>query len=91
MKIVFRTLATGIAAVLLGGAALAEGLAGSYLAARIAGMNSDFDTAAQYYTRAVVRDPSNPELLENLIISQIGRGTVADGVAVARRLSSSGA
>jgi len=88
---ILRTLVAGTLALFLTAPVQAEGLAGSYLAARVAGMNADFAKAAEYYTRAVVRDPSNPELLENLVISQIGRGTVKDAVPVARKLMSTGA
>ncbi|MGV6811917.1 MAG: tetratricopeptide repeat protein [Brevirhabdus sp.] len=91
MKTIFRTLAIGALSLVLCTPVSADGLAGSYLAARVAGMNSDFKAAAQYYTQAVMRDPSNPDLLENLIISQIGIGKVADSVAVARRLKATGA
>lgn len=65
---------------------LANGLSGAYLAARVAGMNSDFDKASEYYTRAIMRDPSNPALLENLVISLVAQGRVDDAVPVARRL-----
>ena len=36
---------------------------GAYLAARHAGAQSDFEAAADYFTRALVSDPTNGELI----------------------------
>lgn len=66
----------------------AQGFSGSYLAARSAMNDNDFESAAQYFTRALVRDPSNTELMQNAILALVGRGKVDRAVAVARRLQS---
>lgn len=68
----------------------AEGLAGSYLAARHASAASDYASASVYYTAALVRDPSNPVLLENAVLAQIGLGAVDRAVPIARRMQQSG-
>lgn len=45
-------------------AAMADGNAGKYLAAQHAGYQSDFTKAAEYYTRALALDATNPVLME---------------------------
>jgi len=69
----------------------AQGIAGSYLAARHASLYSDYKAAADYYARAIARDPSNPALLENGIMAYVGLGQVDRAGAVARRLVTLGA
>ena len=48
--------------------------AGSYLAGRSAMVTSDYSAAAQYYSRALVRDPSNLSILENASTAYLGLG-----------------
>lgn len=69
----------------------AQGVAGSYLAARHASLFSDYRAAADYYARAIVRDPGNPALMENAIMAYLGLGQVERAAAVSRRLISLGA
>ncbi|WP_126974860.1 tetratricopeptide repeat protein [Frigidibacter oleivorans] len=69
---------TGLAAPLR-----AEGVAGPYLAARVASGNSDFRAAADYFTRALIYDRQNAELMESAILSRIGMGDFDGAVAVA--------
>ncbi|MCG6904580.1 MAG: tetratricopeptide repeat protein [Rhodobacter sp.] len=69
----------------------AQGVSGSYLAARHASLFSDYRAAADYYARAILRDPSNPALMENAIMAYLGLGQVDRAAAVARRLLSVGA
>jgi tetratricopeptide (TPR) repeat protein len=64
----------------------ADGAAGSYLAARHASLDNDYAEAARYYSRALVRDPRNPVLLENAVSAYLGTGDVDKAVPVARRL-----
>lgn len=71
-------------------AAQAQGLAGAYLAARHAGMSADFEAAADYYTRALARDPHNVELLESATHAQLALGHLERGVPIARRLDAEG-
>ncbi|MCU0910214.1 MAG: tetratricopeptide repeat protein [Rhodobacteraceae bacterium] len=63
-----------------------DGLAGAYLAARSASGSSDYEAAAQYYTMALVLDPSNAVLMESAAISQVALGRLDLAVPVARRL-----
>ncbi|SDI47756.1 tetratricopeptide repeat protein [Lutimaribacter saemankumensis] len=67
-----------------------NGLAGSYLAARQAAFNSDYKAAAQYFTRALARDPSNPKLLEDATLSQLAVGELPRAVPTARKMEADG-
>src|SRR6056297_1788491 len=69
--------------------AAAEPDAGAYLAARSADATSDYEAAAEYYTRALVGDRSNPSLLESTVSAYVGLGDVTRAVPVARRLQES--
>ncbi|MHC0054212.1 tetratricopeptide repeat protein [Actibacterium sp. D379-3] len=67
-----------------------NGLAGAYLAARHASYFSDYTAAAQYYTQALARDPSNPELLENALLAFTGLGQIDKALPIARRMDQGG-
>ena len=86
------TLALGLclSAPVASAADFPRGLAGSYLAARHAGMFSDYRAAAQYFTRALARDNRNPTLLENAMLAYTGLGQVAEAVPIARRMETAG-
>ena len=67
--------------------------AGPYLAARSAAVTGDYDAAARYYTQALARDPSNPEILENasfalLALGDIERAAIVGGTLLANGQSS---
>ena len=64
----------------------ADGLAGAYLAGRAATYDSDFSAQAEYYTRALVRDPQNPVLMENVVFAQLVQGHMKQAIPVAQRL-----
>ncbi len=64
--------------------------AGAYLAARQAGLTSDFEQAAQYFAKALSRDPANPILLENAIAAEIGLGDLDAAAVTARRIVQAG-
>lgn len=66
------------------------GVAGSYLAARDASYFSDYAAAAEYYTKALTRDPSNPALLENAVLAFTGLGQIDRAVPIARRMDQAG-
>ena len=71
-------------------ASAADGEAGPYLAARLAGAESDYAVAAEYYARALAADPGNTMLIENAAISELARGSVADGLKLARQFDETG-
>lgn len=64
--------------------------AGPYLAGRLASMDSNYVGASDYFTRALVSDPTNPGLIEAVILARIGRGTVDTAVEAARSLEEPG-
>lgn len=63
---------------------------GAYLAARSAIGEHDYDDAAYWFSRALVRDADNPVLLEGLVLSQIGTGNFEAAAATAERMSTLG-
>lgn len=93
---VVLSLGTAVAAVpMLAPPVLAQGfsdgLAGAYLAGRAATYDGDFSASADYYTRALVRDPQNPLLMENVVFAQVAQGNIDRAVPVAQRLWQAGA
>ena len=66
--------------------AAADGLSGSYLAARQAAFASDYEAAALYYARALARDPSNPKILESAVLAYLSLGRLDGALPVARKL-----
>ncbi len=71
-------------------AAAAEGEAGPYLAARLAGAESDYAIASEYYARALAADPKNPMLMEDAAISEVGRGAVDKALPIAKAFDTTG-
>ena len=88
MPVSFLRTLTCAAALLLstGPVVQADGLAGAYLAGRAATYDSDFAASARYYTRALVRDPQNATLMENLVYAQLALGDVKAALPVAQRM-----
>ncbi len=72
------------------GAAYADN-AGSYLAGRTAALSNDYEEAADYFTRALIRDPGNIVLIESALNSFVGLGNLDRSVPLARRLQEAGA
>lgn len=66
----------------------ADGLAGAYLAGRVASMSSDYAAASDYFTRAIVADPTNPILMENAVIAAIGSGAFERALPIAQAIRS---
>ncbi len=68
----------------------AEPASGAYLAARSAAVTGDYAAAARYYTQALARDPSNPEILENASFALLALGDIDRAAAVASKLIADG-
>ena len=68
----------------------ADSASGAYLAGRQALITSDFDAAATYYTRALTRDRDNPELMENVILSQLALGRLDAALPMAQMMEAQG-
>ncbi len=84
-------LALGIAVAMPASFATADGLSGAYLAARHASFYSDYRAGAEYYTKALIRDPANVSLMENAVVSFVGLGELMRAVPVARKMAADGA
>jgi Flp pilus assembly protein TadD len=57
----------------------------------VAGAGDDFREAANWYTRALIADPSNTVLMDGAISSQIAVGNLEAAMAVAERMRAAGA
>jgi tetratricopeptide (TPR) repeat protein len=68
------------------GPVLADADAGSYLAARQAGLANDFSQASRYFTKGLLADPSNAYLLENAMTSFIALGQIDRAIPVAQAI-----
>ena len=80
-------LALALAALLAPSPVIAEqGDAGAYLAARVAGGESDYTAAAGWYARALIADPGNPALLEAAIVANMALGEFETAFTIATRL-----
>ena len=66
----------------------AQGLAGAYLAGNQANRDNNYDQAAKFYAEALARDPNNPYLLQNALLSFVGKGDVERAVAIATKVAS---
>lgn len=67
-----------------------EPKAGSYLAARQAAMNNDFEASARLFTQSLTADPLNPYLLENTVISYLGLRDFERAAPVAKMMLEAG-
>jgi len=56
-------------------AAMAGSKSGAYLAGRAALQDSDFSSAASFFSRALVLDPGNLDLMEDLSLIHISEPT----------------
>ena len=74
-------------AALMGAPVLAQdGDPGAFLAARVAASQSDYQAAATWFTRALLSDTANPDLLEGAAIAYINLGQIDLAADVATRL-----
>jgi len=83
----FLPIALTVASIALAPAASAQQVnSGAYLAARQAGINSDFAAAADYFAQALVRDAANPGLIESAMTSFLSLGDLDRALPLAQRL-----
>lgn len=82
--------ATFVAALLVPSLGAAQSFSGAYLAARQAQIDNDYATAADYFSAALARDPSNVEIMEDLILSHVAQGDIARAAIIARKLEADG-
>ena len=86
MPLIRPFLALGVALALALPAKAAEEDAGAYLAARSAVIASDYAEATSWFTRALITDPSNVQLLDGALIGRLSMGDFEGAVAIAPRL-----
>lgn len=80
-------------ALMLGTVALpagADGVAGPYLAGRVASIDSDYRAAADYFTRALIADPTNYGVMESAMLSNVGIGDFEQARKLANGLDAAG-
>ncbi len=61
-------------------------LLGSYLAGHVANRDNNLEAAAEYYHRALSRDPDNADMLGEAFKAELGAGNMSQAVKLARRL-----
>jgi len=66
----------------------ANSLSGAYLAGRVAEADNDLDAAVAYYQRALVFDPDNRDIQQNLMLALIARGSFEEALPYAEKLKS---
>ena len=82
--LVVAALAT-LSAPLRAETAAPAGDAGAYLSAHLAAAENDYAAAATWFDRALLADPTNPDLLDGAIAAKLALGDI-DGAAAAARL-----
>lgn len=89
-----RTLARTVSALALSFAlacpVIADSISGGYLAGRMAARDHDYAAAADYFTRALARQPSNPEMMENVIIANLALGRIDRALPMAKLIDDQG-
>jgi len=63
---------------------------GDYLAGLVATKQRDFDTATDFFARALSKAPDNPTLLRQTLTLMVTQGRMEAAVAVARRMGDTG-
>lgn len=88
MTVLKRSFIGAVTAFMISGAAAnaAQTDAGAYLAAKQAGLASDFAEASRYFSQGLLADPSNSYLLENAMTSLIALGDVDRAIPLAQAI-----
>ncbi|NHF73626.1 tetratricopeptide repeat protein [Paracoccus xiamenensis] len=68
-------------------APLTRDLAGPYLAGRVAAIDSNFNTAAEYYLRALKQDPSSRFIGDSALVSLLASGQVERAIKLADEMA----
>lgn len=68
----------------------AQSLSGAYLAARQASFVGDLAAAAQYYSSAIIADPSNNYIKERGVLAYLSLGKVDQADTIAKQLEDAG-
>ncbi|MFV0386479.1 tetratricopeptide repeat protein [Paracoccus sp. (in: a-proteobacteria)] len=68
-------------------APLTFGLAGPYLAGRLAVVENDYAVAARYFSQAIAHDPGNPVLLDSALVALVSAGDIERAVMLADQMN----
>lgn len=92
MRGIRRILVSAVVAGLTLGAPAtqASSKSGAYLAGRAALQNSDFATASEFFARALLLDPANPDLMEDTVLSFLATGQLKRAMPVALSIEEKG-
>ena len=92
MRISQKWMSSAVLALTLamGAPVQAESFSGSYLAARQASLESDFRSAAEYYTMAILRDPGNNRMLEPAALTFLALGDIDRALPIAQKIQAEG-
>ncbi len=91
MKTLYSSvIALGIVLMSPAPAVLADEASGAYLAARQARYDNDFVTAAEQFSRALIKDPSNPSILEFTTAAYLAIGDLDRALPIAQKIESDG-
>lgn len=77
-------------AVIGAGPLMADGVAGPYLAGRVASIQSDYEAAATYFTQSLLADPANSGIQTNALLAELGLGDFDKAEVIARALGDEG-
>lgn len=69
---------------------LADEDAGAYLAAHVAGADRDYTAASLWFTRALIGDPNNTDLMSGAIEANLALGKFEQAAVVARQFQATG-
>ena len=67
-----------------------EGIAGAFLAAKVAAIHADYTSANLWYQRALSLDPSNAQIVQGAMISALSLGDLPRAADLAEKLSALG-
>lgn len=67
-----------------------DGVAGPFLAAKVAAMNADYRAADQWYQRALSQVPDNAQIVQGALVSALSLGDVPRAATLAQQLKNLG-
>lgn len=71
-------------------AGFSDTMSGAYLAGRQAAQKGDYQAAARYYSRALLRDRTNPALMESAALAYLAMGDLDKAYPIARNIEAQG-
>ena len=90
IKSLLRSTSALILGAVLAVPVFADASAGGYLAGRQAARDNDYAAAAEYFARALARDPMNAAMTENVVRAYLALGKIDRALPLARTLETRG-